>query len=397
MRHILYTGKGGVGKTSIAAASAVRCAELGHRTVVLSTDAAHSLSDAMGVPLGPSPTPVRSNLDAIEVDVTYELREHWGAIQEFVVKFLRATGMDALAAEEFAILPGMDELFSLLRLADLGASGRYDVAIIDCAPTGATIQLLGLPDAFRWYFDKLYPLEKRFIQAVKPMAEKLLAVPMPEERVYSAVERLVQRVSEMRNVLSDPARTSIRLVANPEKMVLRETQRAYSYLSLFGYPVDAVILNRVLPAEAAGGYMGGWREIQRGYIEEAERVFPGVALRQAPLFPEEMVGVAALSTFARAVYGEEDPLRAFSEGSPLRFREVDGQYELEVRLPGIERGELDLYVRGEELVLQVKNFRRHLLLPRRLEGLTVRKARLSGDMFIVTFDPPRAPGGPRSP
>ena len=393
MRHILYTGKGGVGKTSVAAATAVRAAELGHRTVVLSTDAAHSLSDAMGVALGPSPTAVRANLDAIEVDVTYELREHWGAIQEFVVKFLRATGMDALAAEEFAILPGMDELFSLLRLADLGASGRYDVAIIDCAPTGATLQLLGLPDAFRWYFDKLYPLEKRFLQAVKPMAVKMLQVPLPEERVYSAVERLVQRVSEMRSVLTDPARTSIRLVANPEKMVLRETQRAYSYLSLFGYPVDAVLLNRVLPPEAAGGYMGGWREIQRGYIEEAERVFPGVALRQAPLFPEEMVGLSALSTFARAVYGEDDPVRAFSEGSPLRFREQDGQYVLEVRLPGIERGELDLYVRGEELVLQVKNFRRHLLLPRRLEGLTVRNARLAGDTFIVTFDPPKGRAG----
>lgn len=393
MRHILYTGKGGVGKTSVAAATAVRAAELGHRTVVLSTDAAHSLSDAMGVALGPSPTAVRANLDAIEVDVTYELREHWGAIQEFVVKFLRATGMDALAAEEFAILPGMDELFSLLRLADLGASGRYDVAIIDCAPTGATLQLLGLPDAFRWYFDKLYPLEKRFLQAVKPMAEKMLQVPLPEERVYSAVERLVQRVSEMRSVLTDPARTSIRLVANPEKMVLRETQRAYSYLSLFGYPVDTVLLNRVLPPEAAGGYMGGWREIQRGYIEEAERVFPGVALRQAPLFPEEMVGLSALSTFARAVYGEDDPVRAFSEGSPLRFREQDGQYVLEVRLPGIERGELDLYVRGEELVLQVKNFRRHLLLPRRLEGLTVRNARLAGDTFIVTFDPPKGRAG----
>jgi arsenite-transporting ATPase len=389
MRHILYTGKGGVGKTSIAAASAVRSAALGQRTVVLSTDAAHSLSDAMGIPLGPTPTRVRDRLDAIEIDVTHELRSHWGAIQEFVVRFLRATGMDELAAEEFAILPGMDELFSLLRLAELGMGGQYDVAIIDCAPTGATVQMLGLPDAFRWYFDKLYPLERRFLQAVKPVAEKMLQVPMPEERVYEAVETLVRRVGQMRETLSDAGRTSIRLVANPERMVLRETQRAFSFLSLFGYPVDTVILNRVLPPEADGGYFAGWRDIQRGYLEEAERAFPGITLRRAPLFPSEMVGVDALDAFGRALYGDDDPAVVCGEGSPLRFHERAGAYELEVRLPGIERGELDLYVRGDELVLQVKNFRRHLLLPRRLEGLSVRKARLAGDTFIVTFDPPK--------
>ena len=172
-------------------------------------------------------------------------------------------------------------------------------------------------------------------------------------------------------------------------MVIRETQRAYSFLSLFGYPVDAVILNRVLPPEAAGGYLANWMEIQRGHLEEAERVFPGIALRRAPLFQQEMVGLPALSTFAHAVYGDEDPTRPFTEGTPLRFTEKDGGYELQVRLPGIERGELDLWVRGEELVLQVKNFRRHLLLPRRLEGLTVQKARLAGDTFFVTFDPPK--------
>lgn len=389
MRHILYTGKGGVGKTSIAAATAVRSAELGHRTVVLSTDAAHSLSDAMGVALGPRTTEVLPNLHAMEVDVTHELRAHWGSIQEFVVRFLRATGMNELAAEEFAILPGMDELFSLLRLYEFGQSGQYDVAIIDCAPTGSTVQMLGLPDAFRWYFDKLYPLERRFMALVKPVAEKMLNVPMPEERVYDAVEQLVKRIGSMRETLSNGAKTSIRLVANPEKMVLRETQRAYSFLSLFGYPVDAVILNRVLPPAAAEGYLANWHGIQRGYLEEAERVFPGIALRRAPLFQQEMVGLEALSTFARAVYGDEDPSRPFTEGTPLRFTEKDGAYELQVRLPGIERGELDLWVRGEELVLQVRNFRRHLLLPRRLEGLTVQKARLVGDTFCVTFDPPQ--------
>jgi arsenite-transporting ATPase len=393
MRQILYTGKGGVGKTSIAAASAVRCAELGRRTVVLSTDAAHSLSDAMGVPLGPTPKLVRDNLEAVEIDVTHELREHWGGIQEFVVRFLRATGMGELAAEEFAILPGMEELFSLLRLQDLAASGRYDVAIIDCAPTGATVQMLGLPDAFRWYFEKLYPVERQLMKAVKPVAEKILEVPMPEDQVYAAVERLARRVAGMRESLSDARATSIRLVANPEKMVLRETQRAFSFLSLFGYPVDAVILNRVLPEAAGDGYLAEWREIQRGYLEEAAQVFPGVALRRARLFEREMVGLEALSEFARELYGDLDPGASFAEGSPLRFGEVDGHYELTVRLPGIDRGDLDLWVRGDELVIQVRNVRRHLLLPRRLEGLEIRKARFQGDVFSVVFERPRQRSG----
>jgi arsenite-transporting ATPase len=385
MRHILYTGKGGVGKTSIAAATAVRCAELGRRTLVLSTDAAHSLSDAFGISLAATPTRIRENLSGVEIDVTHELEEHWGAIQEFVVRFLRATGMGELAAEEFAILPGMEELFSLLRLSELGASKAYDVAVIDCAPTGSTIQMLGLPDAFRWYFEKLYPLERRLMKAVKPVAEKVLQVPMPEDEVFVALESLSQRVSGMRETLTDAARTSIRLVANPEKMVLRETQRAFSFLSLFGYPVDAVILNRVLPEAADGGYLAGWREIQRGYLAEAEQVFPGIALRRSRLYDREMVGVEALSQMAREIYDTVDPSRPFSEANPLQFAEVDGSYVLTVRLPGIERGDLDLWVRGDELTVQVRNFRRHLLLPRRLEGLEVHKAKFNGDVFTVQF------------
>jgi arsenite-transporting ATPase len=394
MRQILYTGKGGVGKTSIAAATALRCAELGRRTVVLSTDAAHSLADAMAIELDGAPRTVRPNLDAVEIDVTEELRRRWGTIQEFVVRFLRATGMGELAAEEFAILPGMDELFSLLRLGELAESGRYDVAIIDCAPTGSTVQMLALPDAFRWYFEKLYPMERRLMQAVRPVAEKMLQVPMPEDAVYVALETLAKRVSAMRESLSDSAQTSIRLVANPEKMVLRETQRAFSFLSLFGYPVDAVILNRLLPAEAKVGYLAGWLEIQRAYLEEASRAFPGMALYRSRLFDREMVGLEALSTLARELYGDVDPSQAFSDGSPLRFGEVEGHYQLQVRLPGVERGDLDLWVRGEELILQVRNVRRHLLLPRRLEGLEVGKARLAGDVFTVTFTrPKRAQGG----
>jgi arsenite-transporting ATPase len=394
MRQILYTGKGGVGKTSIAAATAVRCAELGYRTVVLSTDAAHSLADAIDLPLGATPTTVRPNLDAVEIDVTHELGERWGVIQEFVVRFLRATGMGDLAAQEFAILPGMEELFCLLRLGELGQSGSYDVAIIDCAPTGSTVQMLSLPDAFRWYFEKLYPVERRFMKAVKPMAEKMLQVPMPEDGVYTALESLAQKVAAMRESLSDPKQTSIRLVTNPEKMVLRETQRAFSFLSLFGYPIDSVILNRVLPDQVGDGFLAGWRKIQLGYIEEAAQHFPGVEMRQARLFEREMVGLEALSQMAREIYGETDPSTAFAEGSPLRFSEVDGTYQLSVRLPGIERGDLDLWIRGEELVLQIKNVRRHLLLPRRLEGLEVRKARFQGDVFTVIFDrPQRRTGG----
>jgi arsenite-transporting ATPase len=393
MRQILYTGKGGVGKTSIAAATAVRCAELGYRTVVLSTDAAHSLADALEVPLGATPTSVRPNLDGVEIDVTHELAERWGVIQEFVVRFLRATGMGELAAQEFAILPGMEELFCLLRLGELGQSGRYDVAIIDCAPTGSTVQMLGLPDAFRWYFEKLYPVERRFMKAVKPMAEKMLQVPMPEDGVYAALESLARRVSTMRESLSNAEKTSIRLVTNPEKMVLRETQRAFSFLSLFGYPIDSVILNRVLPNEAGDGFLAGWRKIQLGYVEEAAQHFPGVTMRQARLFEREMVGIDALSRMAGEIYGELDPSTVFSQGSPLRFEEVNGTYQLSVRLPGIERGDLDLWVHGEELVLQIKNVRRHLLLPRRLEGLEVRKARFQGEVFTVIFDRRERPSG----
>jgi arsenite/tail-anchored protein-transporting ATPase len=385
MRILLYTGKGGVGKTSLSAATALAAARKGHRVLVMSTDPAHSLSDSLDMPLGSSPTPVAEGLDALEIDVNEEFRQHWGAIKDYLSVLLRAQGMNDLVAEEMTVVPGIEELFSLLKIQEFADSGRYDVIVLDCAPTGNTMRLLSLPEALRWYMDRYFQLERRLLKAFRPLAEKVVRMPLPEDDVFAHIERLYEGVGKVREMLVDPEMTSIRLVCNPEKMVIRESQRALTYLSLFGFTVDMVVMNKVFPEEAGDGYLKEWLGIQAGHLEEAERGFAPLKVARVPFQKREVVGVQALNELAKIVFGRKDPAESQIRTVPMRMEKDDDGYSLFLHLPFAEKAELDCWVKGDELIVSIRNFRRSICLPRSLAGLPLKKAAFRDGWFRITF------------
>jgi arsenite-transporting ATPase len=392
MRIILYSGKGGVGKTSLSAATAVRSASLGHRTLVVSTDAAHRLADALDVPVKGTPTPIAPHLDALEIDVNEELAGHWGVIQEWLTRFMTFQGVDEAVAEEMAILPGMEELFSLLRVKRISESKAYDVVIIDCAPTGETVRMLGVPEILNFYFKRIFPIQKTVLRSVRPVASRVTSMPLPSDDVLSAVKRVYDELEGMSPLLQDPRRSSIRIVLNPERMVINESQRLYTYLNLFGFPVDAVVANRVLPPEARSGYLQGWVGIQAGHLAEARQSFDPLPFFEARLFDREMVGLPLLEVFAREVFGESDPTAVFFAEKPVEVRREGKGYALYIRLPFAEKDRIQVWTRGEELVVQVDNRRRHVLLPRSLAARRLLGAAFADQRLRVAFGEKEAHG-----
>jgi len=387
MRIILYTGKGGVGKTSVSAATAVSCAESGYRTVVLSTDAAHSLSDSFDKKIGDQLRELLPNLFAQEVNVQRELREKWGIIKSFITDSLKKKGMDELMAEEFSIFPGLEELFSLLRLKELYDSGKYDVAIIDCAPTGATIRMLGVPSVFRWYFDKFFHLERRIAKVIKPVVERMYdEVLLPTDEVFYSVEEIYERVYNLNRVLTDPEVTSVRLVCSPEKMVIKESQRAYTYLNLFGYGVDAVIANRVLPEVSDDSYFHKWKKIQQKYLRYAEETFHPLKVFRSPLFGDEMVGIKQLKKMARHIFGDSNPATAFYKERPFTLEREDGKIYLSVRIPYARKEQIGAWVKGEELFLEWGDFKANTLLPSHLLEMNLQGAHYTDGFLRITFE-----------
>jgi arsenite-transporting ATPase len=384
MRIILYSGKGGVGKTSLSAATAVRSASLGHRTLVVSTDAAHSLADALDVPVKGTPTPSAPHLE--------ELAGHWGVIQEWLTRFMTFQGVDEAVAEEMAILPGMEELFSLLRVKRISESKAYDVVIIDCAPTGETVRMLGVPEILNFYFKRIFPIQKTVLRSVRPVASRVTSMPLPSDDVLSAVKRVYDELEGMSPLLQDPRRSSIRIVLNPERMVINESQRLYTYLNLFGFPVDAVVANRVLPPEARSGYLQGWVGIQAGHLAEARQSFDPLPFFEARLFDREMVGLPLLEVFAREVFGETDPTAVFFAEKPVEVRREGKGYALYIRLPFAEKDRIQVWTRGEELVVQVDNRRRHVLLPRSLAARRLLGAAFADQRLRVAFGEKEAHG-----
>jgi arsenite-transporting ATPase len=384
-RILLYTGKGGVGKTTLSAATALRCADLGYRTVVVSTDAAHSLADSFDQALGSEPTLVADRLYGQEIDLLYQMEKYWGKVREYLATVLAWRGMDDLIAEETAVLPGMEELASLLQIVYLTETGEYDVIIIDCAPTGATLQLLSFPDMARWYLKKIFPVEKKAIQLSRPFLRAVSDMPLPEDDLFDTIVELITRLGEMHDMLSDPQMSSIRLVLTPEKMVIREAQRAYTYLSLYNYTTDLVISNRVLPEEAATGYFEGWHEIQARYSQMVEEAFAPLPILQVPMFEQEVVGQALLRRLADAVYGDRDPTALFYAGQRQRVEREDGQYRLILPLPMTTKEAIHLGRFGEELVVHIGNHKRNILLPRALVTMDVLSARYEGDTLVITF------------
>jgi arsenite-transporting ATPase len=387
-RILLYTGKGGVGKTSIAAASALLSAKRGNRTIVLSTDIAHSLADAFDLPLGPEPTKISENLWGQEPDVYFNIARYWKTIQTYMTELFSWRGLDEVMAEEMTVLPGMDELGNLLWIADHFESGLYDVIVVDAAPTGETLRLLSLPEASRWWVERIAPIGRRVSRLGRPMIERMIGVPIPRDEVFAAAERLLARLDKVHHLLADPERSSVRIVLAPEKMSIAEAQRSFTYFHLFGYPSDLVVVNRVLPADLAGdGSFGGLRRTQQSYLPLIEAQFAPVPVRTVPQFDREMIGSENLIEIGRELFGDSDPTEFLYRGRPYRVRaEKGGGHVLEVALPFTERDGVQLARDGDEIALQVGTWRRTILLPRALVDAPTKSAKMEDGVLRIRFD-----------
>lgn len=393
MRVLVYTGKGGVGKTSVAAATALRAAELGHRTIVLSTDAAHSLGDSFQTKLGPEPLEVGRNLWAQEIDALHEMERNWGKIQDYLSRLLSLNNLNQITVEELTVFPGTEELFSLLEIARHFREGHYDTLIVDCAPTGETLRLLSYPDILRWWMDRIFPIERRVVRLLRPVAEPIFSVPLPGEDVFAATQALFDEVALVHRVLTDTSSSSVRLVVTPESMVVNEAQRSFTYLNLFGFRTDAVIVNRIIPDAVTDDYFDAWKATQEEHLRRVEEAFSPVPILTVPLFGQEVLGSEMLAKMARDCFGDRDPAEIFFDRWPQTVTRSGGETTLTVLLPFIGKGDISVTRVGSELVVSAGGRRRTILLPRSLAGRELLKARFEADLLKITFAEP----GPVAP
>lgn len=397
MRILLFTGKGGVGKTTVAASTAVRAAKAGIRTLAMSTDPAHSLADSLGVELAADTREIAPNLWAEQIDAQARLEEGWREIQEYVLSLLDWGGVDAVAAEELSVIPGLDEIFSLTDVKRAADSGVYDLLVVDCAPTAETLRLLSLPDAMNWYFERIFPIERRAARVVRPVVNRVIGGPLiASDRVMQAVERLHRTLDAVRRVLIDKRVSSVRLVVNAERMVIAEARRTYTYLNLFGYPVDAVICNRLLPATISDPYFSEWKHVQAQHLETIRESFAPLPILTVPLYDREIIGMELLDRLGRDLYREADPAAILHTEDPVRVRKRGTGYVLSVRLPFTEKSDIDLMRKGEDLYVRVGPYKRAIMLPSSLARLEIVDAAFDDDRLNVTFRKPDAAGAARS-
>jgi len=387
MRLILFTGKGGVGKTTLAAATALLCAKKGYKTLVISTDAAHSLSDSYEIQLANKPTKIAANLFGREVNALEEIEKKWGDIQAYLSEFFASQGINSIEAEELSVFPGMEELFSLMEIRNYRKTKEFEVIIVDCAPTGDTLRLLSAPEITNWYLKHIFPIQRTAAKAVRPVASRLLPFPFPEDNLFEAMKKLTLQLAEMKEILEDSNKTSIRLIINAEKMVIKEAQRAYTFFNLFGFSVDGVIINRMIPREVEDPYFEQWKSIQESYRHLIEEIFSPLPLFSLPLFDREILGLKLLEKIADAVYGGQDPARVFFAQKPIRILKENGKYVLSLHLPFLEKADIDLSQKGEELIIKAGAFKRNILLPRVLLHSSIQGAKFEGDQLHISFAP----------
>ncbi|MDQ1686155.1 MAG: arsenite/tail-anchored protein-transporting ATPase [Frankiaceae bacterium] len=388
MRVLLFTGKGGVGKTTTAAATAVQSARRGHKTLVLSTDPAHSLADAFGVELEHEPTEIEPGLYGQQVDTQRAFEDSWREVQHYLRDVLEAGGVDPLEAEELTVLPGADEVLALLELRAQAESGRWDVLVVDCAPTAETLRLLALPEALSWYMERVFPRERRLVRSLRPVLSQLAGLPMPPDKVFAAVERLHAELSEVRALLVDPSTTSVRLVLTPEAVVVAEARRTLTSLSLYGYRVDGVVANRVMPFGSQDPWMQGWVAAQRKQLDGIATSFGTTPVWLSSYQPNEPVGVEPLAALAAQLYADVDPLAVNETEDPLVVERVSSdEFVLSVALPHADKRTVDLVRKGDELVLTVGSHRRVLALPSVLRRCVVDGAGLRDGALRVRFRP----------
>lgn len=391
MRIVLFAGKGGVGKTSIAAASGLACAKKGLKTLIMSLDAAHSLVDSFDLDKNimdknkGKPIRVAKNLAIQEVDVQEEIQKNWGDVHKYISSLLNISGIDEVLAEELAILPGMEEVSALLYINQYVTEERFDIILLDCAPTGESIRFISIPTSLEWYMKKLFDVERKIVKVARPVAQKLYAVPLPEDEYFAAIQRLFDRLEGIDRILSDPSITSVRLVTNPEKIILKETQRAYMYFSLYKMCVDAVIINRILPEDVEDGYFAQWKGTQDRYIKKTEKLFSPIPILKVPMLSDQVVGMKDLSKLAKEIYGSFNPEQILHSETPYSFRKVKGDYFLDINIPFLSKDEVELSKRNEELIVRIGGFKRHVMLPRSIAAREPSGAKIGPNKIVVKF------------
>ncbi len=391
MRILFFSGKGGVGKTSLAAATGVRLAELGHRALVMSIDPAHSLADCfdMGGELfhgrTSDPYPINNNLSIFELNIQKEIKRHWQQISSYVSSVLRTTGISGVEAEELAILPGMEELSAMMYINQYRREKTYDVIVLDAAPTAESLRFISMPTTLDWYMKHIFPFQRNLLKAVRPIANRVAPFELPADSYFTNIRDLFEKLEGVDEIMQDPRITSVRLITNPEKMVLRETQRAFVYFSLHGLTVDTVVVNRVLPNEVKDAWFREWHMSQSEVLREIEEYFAPVPVRQVPLFTHEVLGHDRLRELARVLYhGDEDPSAVTQIEKPFTFGKSDGVYQIRLLLPFAAKGEVGLFKKGDELVVEIGTLRRHIGLPRTMAAMQPSRARL--DQHVLTVE-----------
>ena len=399
MRILLYTGKGGVGKTTIAAATGLTLASRGQKTLVMSVDAAHSLADAFDLPVGLAdrhrgePVAVAENLWIQEVDVTEEIGRHWQDIAGYITALLAVTGVEEVLAEELAIFPGMEEVSALLYVNRYAREKTYDVLILDCAPTGESLRFVSLPPTLDWYMNKLFRIQRTILKVARPVAKKVADIPLPPDRYFDNVQSLAEKLDGVDALLKDPKTTTVRLVTNAEKIVIRETQRAFMYFGLYGFTVDAVLVNRLLPDEVEDPFFRKWRKTQAQFLEEARRYFDPVPIWTLPLRDDQVVGREALARLGSDLYGDRDPAATYRVTPPYRFAKSGGVYVLTLELPFVEKDEVELAIASGDLIVRIGNIRHHIPIPRTLGGLAPSAAKVENGKLVVRFAKGKSEGG----
>jgi arsenite-transporting ATPase len=392
-RTILYTGKGGVGKTSVAACTARACAAGGRRTLLISTDPAHSLAESLQVELGNDPREVEPNLWAQQVGAQEEMERHWSGVQDWLSQVFMERGIDRISAEELTVPPGMDELFSLLRLQAAHDSGEWEVIVVDCAPTGETLRLLSFPDVARWWIEKVFPIERQLLAAAAPLAKSLLDISLPTQAVFADIQRLSKNLIAMNEILRDREHVSVRLVMNPEKMVIGEAMRTFTYLNLYGYLTDAVIVNRIFPSQV-GDYFDGWRRLQEEHLDVVRSAFAPLPVLCAPYFEQEVVGGEMLDRLGDELFGSAglDPGAVLHDEVTQSLDVSETEASLRLSLPLARKGEISLKKIGSELIVRVDGHKRMVMLPAAMAGFEPRGAKFEDGVLEVSFTGPTSSG-----
>ena len=387
----MFAGKGGVGKTSVASATGLKAAEMGYKTLIMSLDIAHSLSDIFALDKGLMdknkgvPFKIEDRLWIQELDIQEEIQKNWGDVHKYLSSLFHTAGLDEILAEELAILPGMEEVSSLLYINQYAQEGNFDVIILDCAPTGESLRFISIPTTLEWYISKIFKIERRVVGYIRPVVKRIYDVPLPEDDYFKSLESLFVRLEGVDNILTDPDITTVRLVANPEKIVLKETQRSFLYFSLYKMCIDGVVMNRILPGNIEEAYFDDWKKAQKGYLKLAEEYFSPVPIFPVVLFQNEPLGKDRLKKFGHDIYGKRDPTERFYAGRPYEFTQKDDTFIITIKLPFLTKEEVELTRLQEEIIIRIGGFKRHMPLPRHVSNYRTVKAKIDGSFLNIIF------------